>query len=113
MDMDGIGFKNDDRPRSGGGSRDGRGERSGGGMGVSATAKNIRQLEHQKAGILSRASKHKANMDAQAKKLGAVELKFTRKVVEQDKLFGSVTSKDIHVQLSAQGYEVDRKHIHL
>ena len=83
------------------------------GMAVSATAKNIRQLEHQKAGILSRASKHKANMDAQAKKLASVELKFTRKVGEQDKLFGSVTSKDIHDQLSAQGYEVDRKQIHL
>ena len=83
------------------------------GMAVSATAKNIRQLEHQKAGILSRASKHKANMDAQAKKLAVVELRFTRKVGEQDKLFGSVTSKDIHDQLSAQGYEVDRKQIHL
>src|SRR5438270_14086874 len=83
------------------------------GMAVSATAKNIRQLEHQKAGILARASKYKSNMDAQAKKLASIELKFARKVGEQDKLFGSVTSKDIHEQLSAQGYEVDRKQIHL
>ena len=42
-----------------------------------------------------------------------MELKFARKVGEQDKLFGSVTSKDIHEQLQAQGYEVDRKQIHL
>ena len=83
------------------------------GMAVPATAKNIRQLEHEKAGILSRAAKHRSNMDAQAKKLASVELHFSRKVGEQDKLFGSVTSKDIHDQLVSQGYEVDRKQIHL
>ena len=83
------------------------------GMAVPATAKNVRQLEHEKAGILSRASKYRSNMDAQAKKLGTLELKFARKVGEQDKLFGSVTSKDIHEQLQAQGYEVERKQIHL
>ena len=74
------------------------------GMAVAATAKNIRQLDHEKAGILSRASKHRSNMDAQAKKLASVELRFSRKVGEQEKLFGSVTSKDIHEQLAGQGY---------
>ena len=83
------------------------------GIAVAATAKNIRQLEHEKSGILARASKHRSNMDAQAKRLATVELKFARKVGEQDKLFGSVTSKDIHEQLASQGYELDRKQIHL
>jgi large subunit ribosomal protein L9 len=82
-------------------------------MAVLATAKNIRQLDHQKAGILARASKEKANMDAMAKKLSAIEVKFTRKVGEQNKLFGSVTSKDVHEQLTSQGYQVERKQIHL
>ena len=83
------------------------------GMAVAATAKNIRQLDHEKAGILSRAAKHRSNMDAQATKLASVELRFTRRVGEQDKLFGSVTSKDVHEKLAAQGYEIDRKQIHL
>jgi large subunit ribosomal protein L9 len=83
------------------------------GIAVAATAKNIRQLEHEKTGILARASKHRSNMDAQAKRLATIELKFARKVGEQDKLFGSVTSKDIHEQLASQGYELDRKQIHL
>ena len=72
-------------------------------LAVLATAKNIRQLEHQKAGILSRAAKEKQNMSAMAQKLSAIEVKFTRKVGEQNKLFGSVTSKDVHEQLVAQG----------
>jgi large subunit ribosomal protein L9 len=82
-------------------------------LAVLATAKNVRQLDHEKAGILARAAKHKANMTAQANKLGAVELSFKRKVGEQDKLFGSVTSKDVHEALTAQGFEIERKQIHL
>jgi large subunit ribosomal protein L9 len=78
-----------------------------------ATEKNIRQLEHQKAGILSRAAKEKSNMTGMANKLNAIEVKFTRKVGEQNKLFGSVTSKDVHEQLVAQGYQLDRKQVHL
>ena len=78
-----------------------------------ATEKNIRQLDHHKAGILARAAKEKQNMTAMANKLNAIEVKFTRKVGEQNKLFGSVTSKDIHDQLVAQGYEIDRKQVHL
>src|SRR5438270_392420 len=112
--MDGNGYKRDDKPRgAGGGGRDGRNYLLPNGMAVAATAKNLRQLEHEKAGILARASKYKSNMDAQAKKIASIELKFARKVGEQDKLFGSVTSKDIHEQLASQGYEVDRKQIHL
>ena len=82
-------------------------------LAVLATAKNVRQLEHEKTGILARAAKHKANMTAQANKLSALELSFTRKVGEEKKMFGSVTSKDIYEQLHAQGYEIDRKQIHL
>lgn len=82
-------------------------------LAVLATAKNIRQLDHQKSGILARASKEKANMDAMAKKLSAIEVRFTRKTGGENKLFGSVTSKDIHEQLASQGYQVDRKQVHL
>jgi large subunit ribosomal protein L9 len=82
-------------------------------LAVLATAKNIRQLDHQKAGILSRAAKDKQNMSAMAQKLSSVEVRLSRKVGEQNKLFGSVTSKDIHEQLVNQGYQVERKQIHL
>ena len=52
-------------------------------------------------------------MTAMAQKLSAIEVKFTRKTGAENKLFGSVTSKDIHEQLLAQGYEVERKQVHL
>ena len=82
-------------------------------LAVLATAKNIRQLDHQKAGILARASKEKQNMSAMAEKLSTIEVRLTRKVGEQNRLFGSVTSKDVHEQLVSQGYAVERKQVHL
>ena len=82
-------------------------------LAVAATAKNIRQLEHQKSGILARASKEKQNMSAMAEKLSTIEVRLTRKVGEQNRLFGSVTSKDVHEQLTAQGYQIDRRQVHL
>ena len=82
-------------------------------LAVLATAKNIRQLDHQKSGILARAAKERQNMTAMAQKLSAIEVKFTRKVGEQNKLFGSVTSKDVHEQLAAQGYQIERRQVHL
>lgn len=82
-------------------------------LAVLATAKNIRQLDHQKAGILSRAAKDRQNMSAMAQKLSAVEVKLTRKVGEQNKLFGSVTSKDVQESLATAGYDLDRRQIHL
>jgi large subunit ribosomal protein L9 len=82
-------------------------------LAVLATAKNIRQLEHQKSGILARAAKEKQNLTAMAQKLSAIEVKFTRKVGEQNKLFGSVTSKDVHEQLASQGYQIERRQVHL
>jgi large subunit ribosomal protein L9 len=82
-------------------------------LAVPATEKNVRQLDHQKSGIMARAAKEKQNMTAMAQKLSAIEVKFTRKTGAENKLFGSVTSKDIHEQLTGQGYEIDRKQIHL
>src|SRR5437870_4793759 len=41
------------------------------------------------------------------------EVRLTRKVGEQNKLFGSVTSKDVHEQLVSQGYQIERKQVHL
>ena len=83
------------------------------GLAMLATDKNVRRLEHEKSGILARAAKHKTNMNAMAAKVSAIELGFKRKVGEQDKLFGSVTAKDVWEAIVAKGFEIERKLIHL
>ena len=52
-------------------------------------------------------------MSAMAEKLSTIEVRLSRKVGEQNRLFGSVTSKDVHEQLVSQGYAVERKQVHL
>lgn len=80
---------------------------------VPANEKNVRQVEHDKAVISARQAKLKGSAQEQASKLEALSVKISRKVGQQDKLYGSVTALDIAEVLGSQGYKVDRRSIHL
>ncbi|MBX5482864.1 MAG: 50S ribosomal protein L9 [Myxococcaceae bacterium] len=82
-------------------------------LAVLANEKNIKHLEHEKAVIAARQAKLKSAAEGQAQSLSAVKVTITRKVGEQDKLYGSVTALDIAEALAAQGQKIDRRHIHL
>jgi large subunit ribosomal protein L9 len=82
-------------------------------LAVVANERSVRQLEHEKAVISARQAKLKGSAQDQAQKLEALTVRITRKVGEQDKLYGSVTASDIADGLAAQGMKVDRRHIHL
>jgi large subunit ribosomal protein L9 len=78
-----------------------------------ANAANVRQLEHEKQVIELRQQKLKGEATDHAKKLGSISVKITRKVGDQDKLFGSVTALDIAEALAKAGHKIDRRLIHL
>jgi large subunit ribosomal protein L9 len=78
-----------------------------------ANEANVRHLEHEKQVIELKQQKLKASAVDQAKKLSSVSLKISRKVGEQDKLFGSVTALDIAEALASAGHKLDRRLIHL
>jgi large subunit ribosomal protein L9 len=78
-----------------------------------ASAANVRQLDHEKAVIALRHQKLKGSAQADAKKLEGAKIIIKRKVGDQNKLFGSVTSLDIAEGLAAAGHKVDRRLIHL
>jgi large subunit ribosomal protein L9 len=82
-------------------------------MAVLANEKNLKHLEHEKRVISAKQAKLKAGASDVAKRLGGAQVKIARKVGDQDKLFGSVTSLDIADSLSAQGIKIDRRQIHL
>jgi large subunit ribosomal protein L9 len=82
-------------------------------LAVLANEANVRQLEHDRAVITARQTKLREAAQTQGKQLDAVVVRIKRKVGEQDKLFGSVTSLDIAEGLAAQGVKVDRRAIHL
>ena len=81
------------------------------GLAVVATAGNIKQIEHEKKLITARNAKLAKDAQAVADKLAAVEVQIERQVGEEDKLFGSVTSRDIEEKLADKGVKVDHKKI--
>jgi len=60
-----------------------------------------------------KAKKEKLEVEGLAKKISAVSVSITAQVGKDDKLFGSVTAKDIAEQLAVKGFEVDRRKIQL
>ena len=79
------------------------------GLAVSATAANVHKLEHDKRVIAKKVAKEKAKAESIAEKIGAMTLQFDRQVGEEDKLFGSVTSRDVAEMLKKNGVEIDHR----
>jgi large subunit ribosomal protein L9 len=83
------------------------------GMAVTATVKNKNRLEHEKSVIEKRVAKERANANDIATRINGMTLQFERQVGEDEKLFGSVTSRDIADQLKKANVELDHRSIQL
>ncbi len=83
------------------------------GKAVIATASNVKQIEHEKKLIAAKQAQQSKDAQAMVDRLAAVEVQIERQAGEEDKLFGSVTSRDIEAALKDKGITVDHKKIHL
>ena len=83
------------------------------GLAVSATTRNVRRLTHEKRIIETRVAKELGAAEDIASRLNGMTLQFERLVGEDDKLFGSVTSRDIAEQLEKAGLTIDHRKIKL
>ena len=81
------------------------------GAAVEANPKNIKQLEHEKNIILQKAKKMKKSAQDRAEDLSKMVLSFEMQAGEEEKLFGSVTVKDIAEAIESKGIEIDKKKI--
>lgn len=80
---------------------------------VMADPKNMKQLTHQKRVVEARQLKVKKAAMEVAEKLQGVSLTISREAGEEDKLFGSVTVKDVADALRNEGHIIDRHLIDL
>ena len=78
-----------------------------------ATEGNKKQIEREREKFEVRESEEKKVAEAVAGRMADVEIEIARKVGETDVLYGSVTSSDIAEALSAKGFDVDRRKLHL
>jgi large subunit ribosomal protein L9 len=80
-------------------------------MAAPATERNVRALEHEKRVIEAKRKKERVAAEELVKRLASLPLTFPMQAGEDDKLFGSVTSKDIAEALAAKDFVVDKHKI--
>ncbi|NVB81514.1 MAG: 50S ribosomal protein L9 [Kofleriaceae bacterium] len=83
------------------------------GLAVTATVTNKNRLDHEKAVIARRVEKERASATEIAGRINGMTLQFERMVGEDEKLFGSVTSRDIQEQLKKANLEIDHRWVDL
>jgi large subunit ribosomal protein L9 len=83
------------------------------GLAVTATVTNKNRLDHDKAVIERRVAKERATATELANRINGMTLQFERVVGEDEKLFGSVTNRDIAEQLKRANVEIDHRWIAL
>ena len=80
---------------------------------VVADDRQVKLLQHVKRQTEQKAQKELEALGEVGKSMSGVSLKFEVQTGKDDKLFGSITSKDIAEQMAAQGHSIDRRKIQL
>jgi large subunit ribosomal protein L9 len=81
------------------------------GLAYPATEANKKKIAYEGERLAKQRATEKTVAEGEAARLAEVHLTFEAKVGEEDKLYGSVTARDIEEALSAQGFSVDRRRI--
>jgi large subunit ribosomal protein L9 len=82
-------------------------------LAVLATPGNIHQIEQEKAAAVRCEAREKQEAEALTEQLSNITIQLSRKVGENEVLYGSVTSMDIAEAMGARGFVIDRRKIEL
>lgn len=83
------------------------------GFAIPASEGSVRELEHQQRVADAIRRKELAAAKELAERIGQVAITIRREAGDDDRLFGSVTNRDIAEALEAEGIELDRRTIEL
>ena len=83
------------------------------GLAIPASEGSVRQVEHDKRVAEAIRRKQMAGANELAAKLENMAVSIRREAGDDDRLFGSVTNRDIAEALAEEGIEVDRRAIQL
>lgn len=82
-------------------------------LAAEATEKRVKEFQHWQRVAESRQKKAMSERKEVLDKVAGLQLVFKLNAGEEDKLFGSVTNKDISDELEKQGYVIDKRDISL
>lgn len=83
------------------------------GLAAVATAGHIRQREEEIRQASRKRAQAREAAEAQKKELENLEIPIMAKVGEENRIFGTVTSQQVAVELARRGFEIDRRDITL
>ena len=81
------------------------------GLALRASNRNVAIAKEKKKTASIKLERENQALEILAKKLSNVELTIEVKVGEEEKMFGSITNKDIHKELIEKGFELDKNQI--
>jgi large subunit ribosomal protein L9 len=82
-------------------------------LALPVTEANKKQIERERVKFDAKEAAEKQTAEALAARVAAAEIAISRRVGENDTLYGSVTTVDITEALAKQGIEVDRRKVQL
>lgn len=80
-------------------------------LALPAGGQSAKQFEHQKQQIDAKKARLREEALQAVKKIAGVSVTIPRQVGDDDRLYGSVTNRDIQQALAAEGQEIDRRKI--
>ncbi len=83
------------------------------GMARLATEGTIKQAREEARQARRKKLQERKNAEEVAKELADMELVFTAKVGEENRIFGTVTTQQIAVELGKRGFDIDRRDVEL
>jgi large subunit ribosomal protein L9 len=81
------------------------------GLAIPANQKTIKALENQRKIILAKAERERKKAQSLAEKLTGLTLTFYRKVIEGDRIYGSISAQDIVKALEEKGLSLERRFV--
>lgn len=82
-------------------------------LAAEATEKRVKEWEHLKRVADAKKKKAVAERQELLSKMNGVSVKFKVAAAESDKIFGTITTRDISNELEKAGFSVDKRDIHL
>ena len=82
-------------------------------LALPVTVASKRQIEREREKADARDAEERASAEALAQKVAAFDISISRRVGENNTMFGSVTSADIAQALAAKGFQVEKRKITL
>ncbi|MFH2010844.1 MAG: 50S ribosomal protein L9 [bacterium] len=83
------------------------------GLAVEATSRNVKHLEHERRVIDQRREKMREHARSLAQKLAGISVTISKNTTDEDRLYGSVTNREIADALSEEGITIDRRKIEI